>query len=77
MSNDHKPVNKGRFPFNFNNIKNIMYVIYINKLNFFFFSVEESDRITKAGGFVEFGRVNGMILFIVLKIVFYLWFYSD
>jgi serine/threonine protein phosphatase PrpC len=38
---------------------------------------EESERITKAGGFVEFGRVNGMILFIVLKIVFYLWFYSD
>lgn len=62
--------------FNFKNIKNIIYVVYINKLIFFFF-VEESDRITKAGGFVEFGRVNGMILFIVLKIDFYLWFYSD
>jgi len=26
------------------------------------YTIDESDRINKAGGFVEFGRVNGMII---------------
>jgi hypothetical protein len=43
-----------------------MYILIVNKLYIYiFFFVEESERITKAGGFVEFGRVNGMIPFIV------------
>jgi protein phosphatase 2C family protein 2/3 len=45
MSEDHKPTNKGALPLP--SIYNLLML------------AEETARITAAGGFVEFGRVNG------------------
>ena len=47
MSYDHKPTNKGWFS-----------SAVVAKLSLTY-DKEETDRITAAGGFVEFGRVNG------------------
>jgi len=46
MSYDHKPTNKGKSTF---------LVLYCQQTD----QAEETARIQSAGGFVEFGRVNG------------------
>ena len=72
MSNDHKPVNKGMerqgqngcdsmncvFRFQKDSIRVTAHVANYFLITFF---VGESRRIVAAGGFVEYGRINGSL----------------
>lgn len=54
MSNDHKPTNKGKPQL----YRNVSPAVADG-------ATEETARITAAGGFVEFGRVNGKRISII------------